>query len=160
MTELENDKYVFFWHGYLSQWYMLPMIIDNINFVCAEQYMMYSKAILFNDKDIANKILVTNNPKIMKQLGRQIKNFNDIVWNKNRESIVYKGNVAKFSQNKVLKNKLLATKNKTLVEASPYDLLYGVGLNAQVASKTDESKWPGLNLLGKILMQVRETIKD
>lgn len=114
-----NNNYYFFWKHKISQWTYSPFTIDNIDFNIAEQYMMYKKAELFDDKDYMTKILNSNNPKEQKDLGRKVKNFNEDKWNSVRERVVYDGNYAKFSQNPDLLQRLFETENKILVEASP-----------------------------------------
>ncbi|WP_354090546.1 NADAR family protein [Clostridium gasigenes] len=98
----------------LSQWWTVEFEVDNIKIYSAEQFMMAEKARLFNDIDILKKLLISTSPKEVKQLGRQVKNFNENVWKKERYEIVKRGNLAKFSQNEDLKNYLLSTKNKVL----------------------------------------------
>lgn len=152
-------KYTFFWKDKIAQWNMQSFKENDIEFCCAEQYMMYKKALLFKDFEIAEKILKSKNPSEIQKLGRIVKNFIPEIWDSNKEEIVYKGNVLKFEQNENLKEILLNTGDTILVEASPYDLIYGIGLGVEDPNITDESKWRGLNLLGKILMRVREFLK-
>lgn len=155
----ENDKGVYFKSGYLSQWYEAPFIIDDINYNCCEKFMMHQKTLYFEDYEIAKEILNTDDPKEHKKLGRMVKNFNEDKWNDVCELIVYKGNYAKFSQNSNLKKKLLNTDNKIIVECSPYDKIWGNGLNITNTLKTPYENWEGTNKLGKILMIVRDNIK-
>lgn len=119
--------------------------------------MMHGKALLFEDHEIAAKILQTTSPRTMKALGRKVRGFNDKVWTKNRERIVYENSMAKFTQNPHLLQGLLNT-NGLLVEASPYDAIWGIGLAEASARNMPHKQWPGLNLLGKILTQVRDDI--
>ena len=114
--------------------------------------MMYNKAILFGDTTIANKILQETTPKVIKSLGRKVRNFDENIWNKHKEEIVFKGNYLKFTQNKELKEELISTENKMLVEASPYDKIWGIGINVKQAIEGKE--WKGLNLLGNILFSL------
>ena len=154
--------YLFFYKSEspFSQWYSCKFTDSNsINYTSSEQYMMYKKAILFNDLGIANKILSASNPKLIKIYGRQVKNFDETLWKKNRENIVYQGNLYKFTQNNLLKKIMLDTKDKILVEASPYDKIWGIGMCKTHKDINDKSKWKGLNLLGKCLMKVRSSIK-
>ena len=140
------EKFTFFWHSSscFSQWYiskftgrgilwadesLLEDLPLEITFNCMEQYMMYHKAMLFLDRPSARKILDTKNPKEQKKIGRSVQNFDEKVWKKYRHSIVYWGNENKFTQNKILLSKLMSTKGTTLVEASPYDKIWGVGLS-------------------------------
>lgn len=126
-----------------------------------EQYFMYMKAIKFGDKEIAEEILKKgDNPKIAKNLGRKVKNYDDGVWNNVRYSVMRDACFMKFSQNKDLKKKLLNPKwsDKGFVEGSPYDRIWGIGVHYKDASD-DESTWRGENLLGKVLNEVREALK-
>lgn len=154
----DTSKYTFFWKGPLNQWVKSPFIIFNKEYNTAEQFMMHCKAVLFNDHDTAKKIMSASNPRDQKNLGRQVKNFDEWMWNKVCRQIVYTGNKAKFTQNPKLLEVLLNTVGTTLVEASPFDLIWGIGLNEETAKKTDPSKWPGKNWLGLTLTKVREDI--
>ena len=155
-----NKTYTFFWNGPFSQWYNSNFIMDNIQFNTAEQYMMYHKAMLFDDVDSAKKILATRDPKTQKALGRTVQNFNMSIWNDNCVQIVFRGNHAKFNQNKHLYNILMKTGTTDLVEASPYDKIWGIGLNEDDAKKTNPDSWPGSNWLGIILTDLREHFKE
>ena len=166
---METDRYVFFFGHkpnklnthYFSQWYQSTFVNSKgIEFNCCEQFMMYKKAILFRDYEIAEKILAERDPKKIKAMGRAVKNYTEEKWNKYKYRIVVRANKLKFSQNKTLLDRLIQTGNKTIVEASPYDKIWGIGLNASVAVKTVESKWPGQNLLGLALMEVRQTLAN
>jgi ribA/ribD-fused uncharacterized protein len=139
----------------LSQWYTCRFEIDGIEYNCAEQYMMAEKARLFKDMDTLAKILASENPDIIKNLGREVRNFNEHVWRMESGSAVVKGNMAKFLQNKNLGDFLLGTGEKILVEASPYDRIWGIGYNENDALITPEYKW-GRNELGKVLNKVRD----
>jgi len=141
-----------------SQWYPCNFIIDHNFFNCAEQWMMYSKALLFKDVEIAKKILETKEPRIQKELGRKVKFFDLSIWNEKAQKIVYQGNFAKFNQNEHLKKILLSTGNKILVEASPHDAIWGVGMSEDNPDILDPKKWKGTNWLGEVLMQVREDL--
>lgn len=144
-----------------SQFYPCSFRIQDNTFCCAEQWMMYSKACLFpGNDDIANKILLLKDPSKIKKLGRDVKGFVDHVWHQERERIVYQGNLAKFSQNPALAKVLLDTGNGVLVEASPDDRIWGVGLAMTDPDIKDASKWRGLNLLGQALMKVREQLNQ
>lgn len=165
------ENYTFFWatKSPFSQWHRCIFKTNFINvrepkneidnavheFTSAEQYMMYSKAMLFLDRDTANKILRTNDVKAIKQLGREVKYFDEIVWDFNKTRIVYEGNKAKFTQNEGLKETLFATKGTTLVEAAPNDAIWGIGLAEDDPSAKKRETWQGKNLLGEILTQLR-----
>jgi ribA/ribD-fused uncharacterized protein len=154
------DKYIFFYRtkDVFSQWYPCNFIISNNLFNCAEQWMMYSKALLFEDKETAFQLLETKEPRMQKELGRKVRNFDVSIWNSKAKNIVYKGNYAKFNQNEHLKKILLSTGNKILVEASPYDAIWGVGMSEDNPDIYDSKKWKGTNWLGEVLMQVREDL--
>jgi len=113
---------------------------------------MYWKAICFNDKSIAVQILSATEPRRVKALGRQVKGFRDDRWDEVKYKVVVEGNWYKFTQNPTFKQRLLETGNKIIVEASPYDKIWGIG----VAATEDKSKWRGQNLLGKAIMEVRD----
>ena len=121
--------------------------------------MMAQKALLFKDQETFEKIMNSKIPKEIKELGRQVKNFSSEIWNKKKFEIVTNGNIAKFSQNEKLKSFLLNTKNKILVEASPYDTIWGIGMSEDDKDILDENKWKGQNLMGKAIMKAREFIK-
>lgn len=157
----ETSKYIFFWGGVFSQWYRSPFISSTgVRFNSCEQYMMYAKAMLFGDREIAEMILKTNDPKKVKELGRKVKNFNQELWDIKKQEIVFIGNMYKFSQNIDLKTQLLSTKDKEIVEASPYDTIWGIGLSENDERVLDKSKWKGQNLLGIALMRVREELRN
>ena len=153
-----TETYTFFRGGPFSQWTKSKFTIGGLTFNTAEQYMMYRKALLFDDQDIASKIMATGNPKVQKALGRRVRNFDQQVWQNVATDVVYKGNYAKFTQNRQLLEVLLATSGTTLVEASPRDKIWGIGLDEATARSTSPDKWPGKNLLGIVLTQVREDI--
>jgi ribA/ribD-fused uncharacterized protein len=164
---METDKYVlFFGHKpnanglhIFSQWHPCTFTENigglDITYNNTEQYMMAHKALLFGDGQIYQLIMEATDPQQIKALGRKVKNFNPSVWDAHKFDIVLNGNRLKFGQNQLLRQRLLQTGNKKIVEASPYDKIWGIGLNAQTAIQTPENKWPGQNLLGEALMQVR-----
>ena len=120
--------------------------------------MMYCKALLFDDSDVATQILAATTPIEVKALGRQVKNFDEETWKENRYRIVKEGNILKFTQHSDLREKLLATKGKMLVEASPRDRIWGIGYGAKNALANKE-RW-GLNLLGQVLVEIRDEMLD
>ena len=151
-----TDKYVFFWAEFLSQWHKTKFNELGVEFNCCEQYMMYRKALLFKDYDSAKKILNMTNPSEMKQQGRRVKNFDITLWDKHKLDIVIKGNYLRFSQNAHELRKLMAfDENLTFVEASPYDQVWGIGLDENEDNINDPSTWLGENLLGVALTHVR-----
>lgn len=141
-----------------SQWHPCTFTVDGRQFSCAEQYMMYGKAVLFGDQAVADQILESTSAKQHKALGRKVSGFKEETWRANREAIVYRGNHAKFTQNPHLLEVLLATRGTELVEASPYDRIWGVGLAADNPLIQDPNHWRGQNLLGRILTRLREDL--
>ena len=123
-----------------------------------EQYMMAEKARLFNDKQIEEKIMECKYPKRIKALGRMVRNFNEDVWNDNKYDIVLRGNYAKFSQDEELKKFIINTKNRVLVEASPYDSVWGIKMSSKDNNIENPHYWRGENLLGFALMEVRDKL--
>jgi ribA/ribD-fused uncharacterized protein len=147
-------------HGYLSQWYISSFTDPSTSqrYNCAEQYMMHQKAVSRNDDTTATAILDTPYPKEQKDLGRSVANWDDAAWDEIKEKVVEAGSYMKFSQNKELRDRLLMTGERELVEASASDRVWGIGFNAKSAlSKREE--W-GTNLLGKCLMKARERIRE
>jgi hypothetical protein len=140
-----------------SQWYRCSFTVGEATFNCAEQFMMHGKAKLFDDPETAALILAADHPREHKALGRKVKRFDDKRWKQERETIVMAGNRAKFTQNAELRELLLAAKG-TLVEASPYDKIWGIGLAASDPRAQDPSQWKGQNLLGKILTALRDEL--
>ena len=120
--------------------------------------MMYKKAVLFNDDETAGAILETTNAREQKALGRAVSNFNDAVWMQHAYQFVVDGNRAKFTQNQNLAVLLEATKGYVLVEASPHDRRWGIGMSADAAGVDNPANWKGENLLGKALTQVRKEL--
>ena len=142
-------------NGYLSNWYRSAFTVDEITFSSMEQYMMYEKAILFEDHITAEKILETDDVAEIKALGRIVRNFDDEVWEKKREEIVYRGVSEKFRQNRQLAEKLEKTGEEIIAECAVKDRIWGIGLSMKDEARFDIEKWRGKNLLGKLLMQVR-----
>lgn len=142
----------------LSQWWPSPFLENGISYHTAEHYMMAKKALLFNDREIFEKILTKESPKDVKDLGRQIRNFDAAKWDAHKYEIVKQGNLLKFSQHEALKSFLLQTKSKILVEASPVDTIWGIGLAEDNVDVINPKNWKGLNLLGFALMEVRDDI--
>ena len=155
-----KEKFTFFWktESPFSQWYPAEFIIEGVRFNCAEQYMMYRKALLFGDEEMTSKILNSSSPRTQKAHGRKIRHFVESVWEKHSHEIVYTGNHAKFTQNPSLKAALFATAGTTLVEASPHDRIWGVGLAEDDPHIYNRNTWRGQNRLGKILTQLREDL--
>jgi ribA/ribD-fused uncharacterized protein len=154
----ENENGVYFKSLYPSQWFIKSFVIDGITYNCCEQYMMAQKAKFFNDEETEKLIMNATEPKEQKSLGRLVKNFDENEWNIVADEIVFQGNLAKFSQNKELKEKLLATGEKIFVECSPYDKIWGNGLNITDTLNTLPHNWNGTNRLGKAIMKVRDVL--
>jgi ribA/ribD-fused uncharacterized protein len=159
-------KYLFFWGHQptrdgsisktcFSQWFEASFVIDGNHYSTAEHYMMAEKARLFGDEEIRSAILKSVHPKQAKDYGRKVRNFDPLLWEQQRLPIVVAGNLAKFQQNPALQSFLLGTGDRILVEASPVDKIWGIGLAADHPNATKPEKWPGLNLLGIALMEVR-----
>lgn len=150
--------HTFFWSGPFSQWHKCSFVVDGIQYNCAEQFMMHKKALLFGDTETAERIVKTTNPLVQKQLGRRVRGFDADLWNHHARAIVYEGNYAKFSQNDHLRHLLLDTSPTFLVEASPYDRIWGIGLDEETARRTPKDQWPGKNWLGQVLTYVRDDL--
>lgn len=144
----------------MCQWWHAPFSEERVTFSSCEQYMMFYKARVFKDEEAARKILKAKDPKAIKDLGRAVKNFNEAKWGEVKYAIVMRGNYLKFSQNAKLKQFLLGTGDKVLVEASPFDRVWGIGLAEEDLLVTYPRKWKGQNLLGFALMEVRDMLKD
>jgi len=154
-----TDKYVFFWNGIYSQWAYSPFFVDGNLYNTAEKYMMHQKALFFGDEEVAAKIMATDKPDEQKALGRQVKDFNADRWARVCLGIVYKGNLAKFTQNEEMKKELMETGDRILVEASPYDQIWGIGMGENEEGIEDPMNWKGQNLLGWAIMMVRQHLK-
>jgi len=158
-------KYIFFWGHQqtkntvsktcFSQWYPAPFTEHGIQYLTAEHYMMAQKAKLFNDMACYQKIIDAKSAGEAKALGRTVQNFDEIIWCEQRFDIVVQGNVLKFNQNKLLSEFLANTGQRVLVEASPVDKIWGVGLAVNHPNIENPNLWKGLNLLGFALMEVR-----
>lgn len=173
------SKLILFYNGPFSQWYpsefrattLFPNLkpVNSIKpeyihlnneqiFANCEQYMMFEKAMLFQDYPSARAIMGTSNPKTVKALGRQVNNFDERIWSQHREHIVTVGNYNKFTQNSELKNYLANSGRNIFVEASPYDKIWGIGLDKNDPAALDPKKWRGLNLLGRAITAVRDKL--
>ena len=146
-------------YGFLSNWYLSDFTVDGINFSSIEQYMMYQKAVVFKDKDIASQILKTNDVARIKAFGKQVSNYNDTVWNGMRQIVIYKGLLEKFRQNEKLKKALLDTDDDILAECAVSDKIWGIGLSMKDSNRNDIKSWKGQNLLGFALMLVRSELR-
>ena len=146
-------------YGFLSNWYRSEFSVAGIKFTSMEQYMMYKKAILFEDAEIASQILKTDDVVLIKELGRKVSNYNDTVWNGMRQVVIYKGLLEKFRQNDDLKKSLLDTGDNMLAECAVKDCVWGIGLSMTDNNRKDINAWRGQNLLGFSLMLVRDELR-
>lgn len=146
----ENEQY-----GFMSNWYPAEFTVDGVAYNCSEQYMMHQKALFFGDTVTAEKIMATADPALQKKYGSEVTPYDDETWKGVRQTIVYKGVYAKFSQNEDLKKQLLATGDEILAEAALNDRAWGIGLCMQDPEIYKRKQWRGLNLLGYLLMSVR-----
>jgi ribA/ribD-fused uncharacterized protein len=168
LSQDEKVKYVLFWghqdkkgkttKSCLSQWYDSPFVEGGTKFLTAEHYMMHAKALLFSDLAAATKVLSAKTPGEAKAIGREIQNFDEEQWLKNRFEIVVNANLAKFSYNSELRQFLISTGDRVLVEASPVDKIWGIGLAKDDPLAENPTDWQGLNLLGYALMEVRSQL--
>lgn len=145
--------------GWLSNWHPCEFRSRGTLYTSMEQFMMHRKALTFGDMETASAIMCTTDCEFIKSMGRKVKNYDDVYWNGMRQPIVFEGLLAKYSQNEDLREKLLATGDELLVEASPYDKIWGAGLSALNPAIFDHSNWPGQNLLGFTTMAVRELLR-
>ena len=149
-----------FYGGPFSNWVRGKFEVDGKVYATSEQYMMEQKALFFGDTEMAEKIMGTRDPAQQKAFGRLVKNFDAAKWNAVSRDIVYKGCLAKFTQIEEYKEYMLATGDEELVEASPYDKIWGIGLGQNDPRALDKSQWQGTNWLGEVLMRVRETLRN
>lgn len=149
-----------FLKGVFSQWHATPFVIDGRRFDTAEQWMMFRKALLFDDQARAAAILATPDPAEQKRLGQRVEAFEQESWDRWKVDIVHRGSVAKFSQNDGAKRQLVATGNAMLVEANPRDWIWGCGLSADDPAIIHPAEWKGANLLGRVLTHVRERLMN
>lgn len=165
----EKIKFIFFWghqvapdgqttQSCFSQWWQAAFEKDGIWYKTAEHWMMAGKARLFGDEETLQKILQAPTPAAAKKLGRQVKHFVPAVWDKHKSEIVVAGNLLKFEQHAPLKEFLLNTKDRVLVEASPVDSIWGIGMKAGDEHIENPLRWKGQNLLGYALMEVRDQL--
>ena len=153
-----TEAFTFFWKSPLSQWQRAPFVVGGVGFTHAEQFMMHAKALLFGDRDAAARILQSDSPREQQAIGRTVRGFDEATWGLFREGVVLQANLARFAQNPEQRELLFATRGTTLVEASPHDRVWGIGLAAADPRARDRSQWRGLNLLGRALTQVREAL--
>lgn len=143
-----------------SQWFESPFTVDHITYKTSEHWMMAQKALFFNDQVTFEKVIMSEKPGEAKKLGRKVLGFDEQVWNHKRFEIVKLGNIHKFNQNPKFAAYLCTTENAILVEASPVDTIWGIGLAQDNEDIDNIYIWRGLNLLGFVLMEVRDFLKD
>jgi ribA/ribD-fused uncharacterized protein len=167
----EPFRYLYFWGhrpradgapsaSCFSQWFASPFVVDGVRYATAEHWMMAGKARLFADEGALAKVLAKDDPGAAKAAGRGVRGFDDARWHAHRFDLVVEGNFAKFLQHPALQSFLLSTGDRVLVEASPVDPIWGIGLAATDPRAGDPAQWSGLNLLGFALMRVRERFAD
>ena len=148
-----------FYGGPFSQWAACAFTIDGIEYSCAEKYMMAAKASLFGDDEALAAIMESDSPREQKAWGRKVKGFNPDVWNAVAKDVVFRANMAKFTQNRDMWKYMVLTGNDILVEASPTDRVWGVGISEDDPRIYNQDEWQGTNWLGEVLMEVREAIR-
>ncbi len=149
----ENEE-----NGYMSNWYKAGFDLDGKHFFCNEQYMMYRKAEVFEDEEAMAAIMASDDQGTIKKLGRGVKNYNKQVWEGMRQVVVFRGLLAKFTQNPELGEALLATGDAILAECSPTDGVWGICRSVDDERRLDPDLWDGQNLLGYALMEVRKAV--
>lgn len=152
----QAEKFTPFYGGVFSQWYPSPMVIDGVEYGCAEQYMMAQKARVFGDEQALDAIMATSNPAEQKAIGRKVKGFDRRQWDAVSRDVVMRASLHKFTSDPRLRAKLLMTEGTTLVEASPTDVIWGVGLDEHDPRVHDRSQWQGTNWLGQVLNDLRD----
>ena len=162
--------YLFFWGhtpkttdgvdaACLSQWFPRTFTVDGVHYLTAEHWMMAEKARLFRDEEALARVLVAKTPAEAKKIGREVRDYDDVAWGKTRLEAVVRGNVAKFGAHDDLRAFLLATKQRVIVEASPRDRIWGIGMGASNPDARLPARWRGRNLLGFALMEARERLR-
>jgi ribA/ribD-fused uncharacterized protein len=163
-------KYLHFWghrpepdgslgRGCLSQWWPSPFAVGGITYLTAEHWMMAEKARLFHDAEAERAAIAAPNPALAKAAGRTVRAFDDQIWERERFEIVIRGSVHKFSSTPELRAYLTNTGERVLVEASPRDKVWGIGMSARAEDAENPSAWRGLNLLGFALMEARARLR-
>lgn len=151
-----SEKFTPFYGGVFSQWYPSPMVVDGVTYSCAEQYMMAQKARLFGDDAALKAIMSTDDPAQQKRLGKLVRGFDVRTWEAVARDVVMRASLAKFSSDPRLRAKLLLTEGTVLVEASPTDVIWGVGLAEDDPRVHNRDRWRGRNWLGQVLTELRE----
>lgn len=156
VADAGEERFTFFWRGPLSNWHLRSFVVDDVTYCCVEQFMMAEKARLFGDRIHERAIMASTEPAGHKALGRRVRGFDATAWNREAKGIVLRGSVAKFSQNDDLLDVICATEGTTLVEASPYDTIWGIGLREADPRARNRATWAGLNRLGEVLTEARD----
>jgi ribA/ribD-fused uncharacterized protein len=167
----ERFRFLYFWGhrpradggasaACFSQWFASPFVLEGVRYATAEHWMMAEKARLFGDDAALVRVLAKDDPSAAKAAGRGVRDFDDAYWMSHRFDIVVRGNLAKFEQHPLLRDFLLGTGDQVLVEASPVDAIWGIGLAAGDPRAQDPAEWQGLNLLGFALMTVRDLLGE
>jgi len=161
-----SEQFTLFWNGPFSQWASSNFTLDGVEYNCAEQYMMAAKAKMFEDDNALENIMESDDPPIQKKWGRLVEDFDGDVWEEDEDNgrprcwnIVWRGNMAKFSQNTYLLSRLFETEGTTCVEASPYDPIWGIGLRSNDPAARNRESWQGKNWLGEVITSVRSFLK-
>lgn len=156
---VNGQDYVFFWAGPYSNWHFQPFTHDGTQYNCSEQYMMVMKARVFDDAESEKLIMESGSPGEQKAYGRKVKGFDSALWSEHCVDIMVPALVSKFTSTPRLQQLILSSGDATMVEASPYDQIWGVGLGVNDRRILDEAQWRGKNLLGICLMKARNEIK-
>ena len=158
-TMLKKGGYIFFWGGHPSNWHPSTFFLDGVEYDCMEQYMMAWKALTFGDELVRLKILATPFPRAQKDFGRKVRGYDDAKWSAIRYSVVLRGVVEKYRQNRELLECLLSTR-ETFVEASPYDDIWGIAMKMTDVGVEDPKNWRGQNLLGRAVTEARGILQE
>lgn len=167
----ERVKYLPFWGhrpqpdgrlgpSCLSQWWPASFTVGDVRYATAEHWMMAGKARLFGDPGAERAAVEAKSPAEAKKIGRLVRGFDNAIWERERFALVVEGSVHKFDSDPALRGYLLGTGNRVLVEASPMDRIWGIGLAADDERALDPARWRGLNLLGFALMEARDRLRE
>ncbi len=160
LSEGETFTFKGFINGVLSNWYPTEFVIEGVKYKSVEQYFMAKKAEFFGDNIALGRILETPDPKRAKEIGRQVRLFDEQAWLTVSEEFMQEGTLQKYKQNPQVARILQETKSDILVECNSADLIWGAGIAMQDQRLNEPFEWPGINKLGFILTEVRETLKE